>query len=58
MELIKSDSEDIHNVKKKKELSNDATKNESLFPQKPLISTTVFNIDNNIKCFLSSKLAY
>ncbi len=29
-----------------------------IFPQKLLSSTIVFSIDNNNKCFLSSKSAY
>ncbi len=64
--LIKSGSKNIYHVTKpifqiNVELpihQRIMKKNLSQFPQKIWSSTTVFNIDNNQKCILSSKSAY
>ncbi len=42
----------------KSDSNNKMTKNVSMSTQKIWSSTTIFNIGNNHKCFLSSKSAY
>jgi len=65
IKLIKSDSKDIYNVTKDVLSLFIWTSYSSKNPEKSvsvsteiLSSTTVFNIDNKNKCFLSSKSAY
>ncbi len=59
IKCIKNESKDSHNVTKSYILNQFRSfelyihKNASLFPQKHYI--TAFNINNNKKCFLSSK---
>jgi len=65
--LIKIDSKNVYNVTKEISISNKycsfelhqniLKENALRFPQ-TLSSTTLFNIDNNKKCFLSSKSSY
>ncbi len=70
IKFIKGDSKDIYNAKNAfyfKEMlffwtfyssNNPENKNLWQFPEKRKSSTTVFNIDNNQKCLLSSKSVY